>query len=337
MTAIDDETLRLSRLALYQLRQDVGVPETPEAAQSDTSLTWSKCRDALDVAAAEVLDAHNWTWKRGEAAEAAASSPATWPSDAKNALVFCLARELAVPIAGRVEDMKNMNALYAEKLRLARLHDLERETEAVSDPDMKEVLAVVCPTLTSASDALPMDLAAVTRRVEACRARARAAILAAHNWSFAREEFPVCGCPAPTRDANYPFSCDLPPKCARPLACYASDGRRCDWKLVGRTIRSASPVAAVLSLRNEERLDRWPPLCRAAYVARLAADVAATVAGSSAEARRLDEAAERALETARLADSRGSGTRREPRGRNFYADAMRGGTAPRRGGGPCRC
>ena len=336
MTAIDDETLRVARLALYQLRQDVGVPETPEAAESDTSLTWAKCRDALDVAAAEVLDAHNWTWKRGEAAAASAASPAAWPSDAKNALVFCLARELAVPIAGRVEDMKNMNALYAEKLRLARLHDLERETQAVSDPDLKEVLAVVCPTLTSASDALPMDLAAVTRRVEACRARARAAILAAHNWSFAREEFPVCACHAPTHDANYPFSCDLPPKCARPLACYAADGSRCDWKLIGRTIRATSPVAVVLSLRNEERLDRWPPLCRAAYVARLAADVAATVAGSSAEARRLDDAAERALETARLADSRGSGTRREPRGRNFYADAMRGGSAPRRGGWPCR-
>ena len=69
-----------------------------------------------------------------------------------------------------------MTAIDDETLRLARLHDLERETQAVSAPDMKEVLAVVCPTLTSASDALPMDLDAVTRRVEACRARVRRAV-----------------------------------------------------------------------------------------------------------------------------------------------------------------
>ena len=76
-----------------------------------------------------------------------------------------------------------MTAIDDETLRLARLHDLERETQAVSDPDMKEVLAVVCPTLTSASDALPMDLDAVTRSVEACRARVRRV--------FGRKENPV--------------------------------------------------------------------------------------------------------------------------------------------------
>ena len=68
-----------------------------------------------------------------------------------------------------------MTAIDDETLRLARLHDLERETQAVSDPGMKEVLAVVCPTLTSASDALPMDLDAVTRRVEAKAAPSSAA------------------------------------------------------------------------------------------------------------------------------------------------------------------
>lgn len=279
---ITEDALRVVRLALYQLRQDIGVPESAEAAATDSTLTWTKCRDCLDVAFAETLDAHNWTWKRGAAdTESVLDRTDGWPADTRNALVYCLARELAVPVAGRVEDMKNCDALYQSKLRDARVHDLEEEVAAVTDPDCREVLAAVCPTVLSSATSLPMDLISVTRRIDATKAHARAEVIAAHNWSALREQMRTESCSCDPDDPNYPFSAPLPPKCVR-----------------------------------------------RAYVSLVAADVAATVAGSSAEAQRLREAYERDLGTAVLADSRATGSRREPQGRNFYAEAMLRGTAP---------
>ena len=35
MTTTTIETLRIARLAMYQLRQDVGIPDTVEAADAD--------------------------------------------------------------------------------------------------------------------------------------------------------------------------------------------------------------------------------------------------------------------------------------------------------------
>lgn len=336
MTTTTEETLRIVRLALYQLRQDVGVPETVQAAADDTSVAWTKYRDAFEVAFHEVLDAHNWTWRRGASdADHIDTEPDKWPADAKNALVYCLAAELAVPVAGRVEDMKNCRAIYGQKVHDARVHDLDAELAAVEDPDAKEVLSLVCPAITTGGGALPMDLLAVTRRIDACRDSARDEVLAAHNWSFARAEWPVASCGCAAGDGPYRFSTPAPPKCTRLLACYGHGGRRADWKLVGQTVRSVEPLESVVYLRSEERIEKWPPLVRSAYISLVAADVAATVAGSSAEAGRLRQVYERALDTAKLADSRSTGSRAEPRGGNYYADAMRGG--PRRDPFDRRC
>lgn len=334
MTTTTLETLRIARLALYQLRQDIGVPDTVADADADASVAWTKTRDAFEVAFAEVLDAHDWTWKRGVEVPArtgeedppipptVVEAPDNWPSDAKNALVYCLAAELAVPVAGRVEDMKNCRAIYRQKLHDARVHDLDAELASVEDPDTMEVLSLVCPTITTGGAALPMDLLSVTRRIDANRDRARDEVMAAHNWSFARIEWPVMSCGCDPSDGLYQFTTPAPPKCARLLECYAHGGRRADWKLVGQTIRSVEPVESVIYLRNEERTAKWPPLVRSAYISLLAADVAAHVAGSSAEANRLRQIYERNLDSAKLADSRATGARREVRGSNYYADAM---------------
>lgn len=355
------ETLRIVRLAMFQLRQDVGVPDTVEAAAADTSMPWTKCRDAFEVAFAEVLDAHNWTWKRGVTIPTRTGTenppipptvleaPDDWPADAKNALVYCLAAELAVPVAGRVEDMKNCRAIYGQKLHDARVHDLDLELAAVTDPETREILSLVCPTITTGGAALPMDLLAVTRRIDANSDRARDEILAAHNWSFARMEWQVnsCGCD-PDSDGLYHFSAPLPPKCARLLECYGHCGSRADWKIVGQTIKSVEPIEKLIYLRQIDDVSKLPPLLRSAYVSLIAADIAATVAGSSAEANRLRAVYERNLESAKLADSRSTGSRREVYGRNFYADAMTrgngesayafgyGATGGERGGRPWR-
>lgn len=341
MTTVTEETLKTVRLALYQLRQDVGVPETAEAAATDASVTWTKCRELFDVAFGETLDAHAWTWKRGAAeTESVLDRPDAWPSDARNALVYCLARELAVPVAGRVEDMKNCNALYQEKLRAARIHDLEAEWEAEEDPDRREVLAAVVPTILSSQNALPMDLVTVTRRIDAAKEHARSAILTAHNWSFARGEAVALSCECAPNDTPWPFSCRIPAKCARVLECRTAGRRDAEWRVDGLDIRSDAPVESISYIRDETRLDRWPPLVRAAYCALLAAEVAGTTAGSAAEAQRLWAVYERKLEDAKLYDSRASAAKPKAYRENYYADAMRGGRrggfAPRGGGAPWR-
>lgn len=46
-----------------------------------------------------------------------------WPTFVRRALVFALARDLAIPITGRQKDLETMNALYTDKLKQAAMHD----------------------------------------------------------------------------------------------------------------------------------------------------------------------------------------------------------------------
>ena len=46
-----------------------------------------------------------------------------WPTFVRRALVFALARDLAIPITGRQKDLETMNALYVDKLKQAAMHD----------------------------------------------------------------------------------------------------------------------------------------------------------------------------------------------------------------------
>lgn len=320
------ETLKIVRLALFQLRQDVGVPESVEDAATDQSVTWVKCRECFDIAFGEVFSAHNWTWKRNATeGDAVESKPDNWGEDAKNALIYCVARELAVPIAGRTEDMKNLHSLYQEKLRVARIHDLEFEIASIKDPDVKEVLSQVCPTVMSTDSSLPMDLLTILRRIESVSASAKAEILAAHNWSFARDIIPVTSVFCDDRDPIYHYFVSLPAKCSRVLECYDRNGNGADWKIVGTEVRSIEPITAICYIRDDERTDKWNPLVRTAYISLIASDIALTVARSSAEAQRQRELYERNLQSAKLADSRSTGSRKEVYGENFYAKAMRGG------------
>ena len=50
-----------------------------------------------------------------------------WPPLLRRAFVYCLARDLAIPVTGRQSDLKNMDALYQDKLKLAVLADAREE------------------------------------------------------------------------------------------------------------------------------------------------------------------------------------------------------------------
>lgn len=159
--------------AFYLLRQDVDVPDAATADIDDT-LEWKKCRKAYTHAKAEILAAHDWTWARGGAPELV-----KWPGDVRNALAYCTARELAIPLAGRIADMQNIDALYREKLRRAIISDLE--SEVVSNPTANEVFAALRAYFADDSR-LPVSISKLVEKVAAVEDSSLAEILSAHAW-----------------------------------------------------------------------------------------------------------------------------------------------------------
>ena len=161
--------------AFFILRQDIGLP-TPATSDSDTSLEWTKCKLAYESARQEVLGAHDWVFARIEASRTNISA---WPGDVRNCLVYCLARELAIPIAGRIADMQNIDALYRDKLRKAQIRDLEDET--AGDETATEVLSAIRAYYAEDSR-LPQSISKLAEKIHAVEDSALEEILAAHGW-----------------------------------------------------------------------------------------------------------------------------------------------------------
>ena len=321
---ISAENIQACQEALFLLRQDVGLP-TVEGAASDTSIEWAKCRIAFGAAVTEVWNAHDWAVQlRMDAAEAeaAAHDCAGWSEPMRRALACCVARELAVPLAGRVQDLQNWDAMYQRKLVYARCRSLEAERRAVDDPVHAELLSVLVPRFSeSEGPSLPRSVKSITDRADALADSSRHAVLSAHAWNFARAEDPTPSCRVPSGNA-YPFASEVPPGCVHLEAVLGESGELNDWKLFGRTIVSMQPVRSAVYVRDDRRPMKWPPLVKRAFVFRLAADVAQTEVPGLLAA--MEQKYAEALAEAKLRDSRESNTPRDAWGRNHYADAMAG-------------
>lgn len=113
--------------AFYLLRQDASVV-TAENWTNGSPIEIAKAKLAIETAAHEVFDSYEWA-----DTSLTAERVSVWPSKMRNALVYCLARELAIPLAGRTEDMKNFDALYRDKLRAARVADLSANLDKLAD------------------------------------------------------------------------------------------------------------------------------------------------------------------------------------------------------------
>jgi len=163
--------------ALYHLRQDTTLPTLAQAA-TDTSMEWVKCRKAFGYAATEVLAAHDWKFARQSAA--AKDAVDGWPENLKKVLVYCLARELAVQVAGRTEDLKNLHQLYNRFLFEAKLKDLEEDTS--TDAVAKEVVSTIRGYFSEQSTDMPRSMLSIYSRIEAVRTSAYQEVLAAHEW-----------------------------------------------------------------------------------------------------------------------------------------------------------
>jgi hypothetical protein len=325
---ITQANLDVCQQALYLLRQDVGLPTLTDAP-NDTSLEWAKCRLAFDTAIAEVWNAHDWLDSWGITSQSNSSVDCTeWTAELKTTLSHCVARELAIPLAGRMEDLKVWDTLYRQKLVDARVAALEQERKRVTASPAKDVLDLILPRITADLKPLPRSIATITRRVETFEAPARQAVLAAHAWNFARVEAAVGSAPFPIGAEPYRFAGTMPGNCARLVAVHTAGGRPTEWKVYGSTLVAMEPITSVIYVKDVKDTSKWSPLVKKAYMLRLAADTAQTEAPEVQAV--LEERYERALGEAKVVDARESFTPSEQAGVNHYVEAMRGRVPPSR-------
>ena len=289
---INAANLAVCQEALYLLRQDVGLPSVA-AAPTDTTIEWQKSKMAFETMVAEVWGAHEWNDElklTGANLTAAPGDVTNWTAPMRTALAYGVASELAVPLAGRVEDLKNWTSLYQDKLARARVLSLENERRTIKDAVHAELLALLVPSFDPVDGHLPRSLKTITDRADELTDSARYAVLSDHAWNFARAEDPTPSCPVPHGCGTYPYAAD--------------------------------PVVKAVYTLDESRVNRWPPLARRAFMYRLAADTAQTTVPNIFQA--LEQKAAEALAEAKTRDARENSTPRDAWGRNHYVDAMHG-------------
>ena len=296
------EQLDVCQEAFFILRQDIGLP-TPEEADTDNSLEWTKCKIAYETARQEVLSRHDWVFARTEENKTDISK---WPGDVRNALAYCLARELAIPIAGRLADLQAIKALYDEKLQSSILHDLEEEDAEVSDPLHREVLAFLRSTYNS--DVPPRSVRALTGKIDSLKDMSRKEVIGAYDWSFAQTDGYCDPSPNALPDPLYPFHATLPFDCIKLSTVYGHDGRVGQWKLRGRVVHALNQIGRIVYLRDIADFKEWDPKVYRVFILRLAADVAKAVATNPKNQQYQEALYRDALEDAKASDAGSANT-----------------------------
>lgn len=310
--------------ALYLLRQDANLP-TVATAETDTSLEWKKCKVAFATAVREVWDAHDWNCQLGLDGTDLQNAPedcTNWSPAMVNALTYCIARELAIPLAGRVSDLSNWQSLYSVKLDKARALSLEIERKADTDPVHTELLQLLVPTFSEKDAAMPRSVKSLTDRIETLKESARIHVLADHSWNFAREKSPVVSCHVPHGEDRYPFAATLPADCAHVEAVFTEGGRINDWKIYNTTICAMEPIRGVVYVRNMKKVEKWNPLVYRVFIFRLAADAATVIAPDKVQL--MEARYAQALSEAKCRDARESNTPKDAWGENYYVNQMQG-------------
>jgi len=315
---INASNIAVCQEALYLLRQDVDLP-TAATAATDDSLEWRKSQIAFATAIAEVWAAHDWAVTATTATNADTTN---WTQAMRSALAYAIARELAIPLAGRAEDLKLWLSLAAQKLAQARVEELEKERKAVTDALTRDLLALLVPRFDPTDGHLPRSIKTITDRASALADGVRHVVLSVHPWNFAKAEDPTPSCKIPHGCDPYAFASEVPAGCARLLAVYTHGGRLDDWKVFGTCVAAREPVVKAVYIRDDKRPDKWPSAIRRLYLYRLAADTAQTEVPNLVEL--LEQKYAAALRDAKAEDARESSTPKDAWGRNHYVDAMHG-------------
>ena len=167
--------------ALVLLRQDRELPVSGGALDTTSDVVAKKVDRVYDSTRALIIGAHGWdglTLTGGDNQDIKNG----WPKQIRAAFVALLARELALPVTGRQEDLKAMHELYKMKLLEAVKKDFE---EAVGKETDKLTLAVyaVCKGYLKDGEPLPWSWGAFKARVGDATNAAKMEVDNALKWS----------------------------------------------------------------------------------------------------------------------------------------------------------
>ena len=156
--------------ALALLRQDIGY--------GDSQSVKDKIDRVVDIAIDSVNSAYDWRkpFDKG--------NPSDADTKVRALLAYALARELAIPVTGRTEDLKTIDAMYQQKLNEAKIADFEESVKEETDGFVTSVFSLCVGSLASSEKQVAMhSYGNMKKRIDAGKGLAEKMIRASHEWS----------------------------------------------------------------------------------------------------------------------------------------------------------
>jgi hypothetical protein len=268
----------------------------------------------------EIERIHDWQWidSTWNAQTPLTTKIAAMDGLTKAAHIALCAKYLAAA-CGMAPEMVNVyEQHYRARLKAARTADLE--STSVTDPVDAEVLALIRGAFASEA-ALPRSMKSLTDKIDRLKEIARKEVLASHDWSFAEAEV-LCEGARQDGDKAFPFVAALPKGCLVVSAVYGTDSKVSQWKVCGREIRAAQQITRIVYVKDVADYAAWHPKAYRAFILRLAADTAKSVAEKPSERQLQEQLYRDALEDAKACDAKSVNTPDEAYGDNELADSM---------------
>lgn len=156
--------------ALALLRQDIGYNDS------------ESIKDKIDRVVTLAIDSVNsaYDWRNPFDKDSASTADAK----VRGLVVYSLARELAIPVTGRNEDLKMIDAVYQQKLAEAKIADFEESVKEETDEFVTNVFSLAVASLASSAEkqVAMHSYANMKKRIEAGKSMAEEMIRAAHEW-----------------------------------------------------------------------------------------------------------------------------------------------------------
>lgn len=326
--------------ALALLRQDIGYKSQVSDAHVSDSVS-AKCDNVWSLAYENVWQAHDWhTWPARTTSGTPATTTEPIPNDQylRQLLVYSLARELAIPVTGRQEDLKTVDALYNSKLKVAIAKDLQEEMDALRSSDGKDdkfavdVLDLLRQYYSVADGDMgnghpkpqPRGIAHLVAHINSIKEKIRYEVLTTHDWSFATDEDRVISRPLP--DGR--FATPVPGGSVKVVKCYSGECEKSETFIRHDDVLvTRRPICRVVYLFDDGGTDSWSETAKRAYLYRVVLAVAYAnpeLFANPARIRQLEERVREITQDARTTDARQTHVATSAYGRNYLYDVATG-------------
>ena len=309
--------------ALVLLRQDRDLPKTGDGALDVSRDVVAKKVDRVyDSTRGLLIGAHGWY--AVELTDGDNTDVKVWPKQIRAAFVALLARELAIPVTGRQEDLKAMHELYEMKLAEAKVWDWRNGIESETDPVVREAFAGIQEKSDGKSEK-DWSYRRMRERVVELKDRVRAEVLEERDWNFARRTMDVVAEP----DGYQKWSAALPHDCLKIHSVDGQDGiplARDGWWIEDGFLKvHAREPVSIAYTADVKNVGRWDAVARDAYYTLLMCKVAKSTPEIGARVQLLNAEYAELLRKAALKDAQETQPGRVSWGDNDYANAIRGG------------